>query len=248
MQTFSLEGKTVLVTGASSGIGRATAIQCAAAGARCILAARNADRLAETLASCGGAPHTVEQIDLADDAALASFIDRLPSLDGLVHCAGIGDNQKPLKFLSPQFVDLILSINLRAPILLLSCLAKQKKLNASASIVMISSIASFHPAPAHSIYAAAKGGLSAFVKGAAQDLAPRKIRVNSIAPGMVETPLIDFSALTREQRLADELRYPLKRYGQPSDIAPLAVYLLSDASSWMTGSQIVIDGGLTIGS
>ena len=247
MPQFTLDGKTILITGASSGIGRGIAVACAASGAKCILVARNKERLLETKGECGGDAHAVEIVDVADCDALKGLVQRVPQLDGLVQCAGISDNHTPLKFLTPEFIDRLLSVNLKAPILLLAMLEKRKKLNKGASVVMMSSIAGFHASPAHSLYGASKGGLTAFVKGAALDLAGKKIRVNAIAPAMVNTPLINYNGITEEQRLADEYRYPLKRYGEPSDIAGAAVYLLSDASQWVTGQQFVIDGGFTIG-
>lgn len=247
MPQFTLEGKTILITGASSGIGRGIAVACADLGAKCILVARNEKRLLEVLRECGGAGHSIEVVDVSDYEALKELVDRVPQLDGLVQCAGISDNHTPLKFLTPQFIDELLSVNLKAPILLLSMLEKKKRLNKGASVVMMSSIAGFHASAAHSLYGATKGGLTAFVKGAALDLAGKKIRVNAIAPAMVNTPLINYAGITEEQRLADESRYPMKRYGEPSDIAGAAVYLLSDASQWVTGQQFVIDGGFTIG-
>lgn len=246
MLKFTLENKTVLITGASSGIGRGIAIACAEQGAKCILVARNEERLREVQTACGGEQHQIEIVDVADFAAVKELIDRIPPLDGVVMCAGVGDNHTPLKFLTAEFVDNLLGVNLRAPILMLATLEKKKKLNKCASVVMMSSMASFSPSPAHSLYAATKGGLTAFVKGAALDLAGKKIRVNAIAPAMVNTPLINFDALTEEQRKANEALYPLKRYGEPEDIAAAAVYLLSDASSWVTGQQFVLDGGVTL--
>ena len=247
MPQFPLEGKTVLVTGASSGIGQGVSIACAGAGARCILVARDVARLCETKSQCRGEGHCIEAVDVTDFEAVKSLVDRIPVIDGLVQCAGVSDKHTPLKFLSPQFVDQLLAVNLKAPILFLALLEKRKKLNKGASVVMMSSIASFHSTPAHSLYAATKGGISAFVKGAALDLAGKKIRVNAIAPGMVNTPLIDFANISEEQRKANESRYPLKRYGEPKDVAGAAIYLLSDAASWVTGQQFVIDGGITIG-
>jgi NAD(P)-dependent dehydrogenase (short-subunit alcohol dehydrogenase family) len=247
MQPFMLEGKTVLITGASSGIGRGIAIACAKAGAKCILVARDVTRLNETLSLCEGEGHTIEALDVTDYEALTALVDCMPVLDGLVQSAGIGDNQTLLKFLKPEFIDKLLNVNVKAPILLLATLEKKKKLAKGASVVMISSIADFHATPAHSLYGATKGAITSFVKGAALDLAGKKIRVNSIAPGMVNTPLIDFSSLTEEQRKANEARYPLKRYGEPEDIAGMALYLLSDVSTWVTGQQFVLDGGFTIG-
>ena len=246
MPNFDLSGKTILVTGASSGIGRGIAIACAEAGAKCILVARNADRLNQVAVKCG--PGTVvERVDVANVSELAALVDRVPALDGLVQCAGLSDKHTPLKFLQEEFVDQLLSVNIKAPILLLAMLEKKKKLNKCASVVLMSSIASFHSTPAHSLYSATKGALTAFAKGAALDLAGKKIRVNTIAPGMVNTPLIDFANISEEQRKANESLYPLKRYGEPEDIASAAIYLLSDASVWVTGQQLVVDGGITAG-
>ena len=248
MLPFMLNGKTILVTGASSGIGRGIAIACAEAGARCVLVARNKERLETVQKECGeGADHLIEQVELTDAAQIQELVIRLPQLDGVVFCAGISDKHTPLKFLSAEFIDQILAINVKAPIFLLAQLSKRNKLNKGASIVLMSSIASFHSTPAHSVYSASKGAITAFAKGAALDLAGKKIRVNSIAPGMVNTPLIDFTNISEEQRKANESKYPLKRYGNPSDIAGAALYLLSDFSQWVTGSQLVVDGGITIG-
>lgn len=246
MANFDLTGKTILVTGASSGIGRGVTLACAEAGAKCVLVARNPERLEAVKAECAGEGHLIEVIDLVDNEAMKSLVDRLPVLDGLVQCAGVGDKQLPLKFLSSEFIDEVLSINLRAPMAFLAMLEKRKKLNKGASVVMMSSISSFHATPAHSLYCASKAGLTAFTKAAALDLAGKKIRVNSIAPGRVNTPMIEYSNISEEQRLADIAKYPLKRYGEVSDIASAALYLLSDASEWVTGQQFVIDGGISL--
>ncbi len=247
MQPFTLEEKKILITGASSGIGRGVAVACARQGAECILVARDETRLRAVQEECGGATHKIEFVDVTDSGALKSLVDRIEPIDGLVQCAGIGDNQTPLKFLTEEFVDKVISVNLKAPILFLAQLCKAKKLNKGASVVLMSSMSSFFATPAHSLYGATKGGLTAFAKGAALDLAARRIRVNTIAPAMVNTPLIDFSSLTEEQVAENVARYPLKRYGEPEDVASAAIYLLSDASSWVTGQQLVIDGGVSVG-
>ena len=240
MQMFSLLNKTVLVTGASSGIGRGCARALAFQGARCILAARNKNRLLETMNGCAGSGHELLEWDMTDDMKRDSMVEALPELDGLVYCAGVPDNQTPLKFLKPEFLDYIVGVNLRAPILLLAALVKRKKLKKGASMLFITSFSPIHGSPAHS------AGLYGFVRGAALDCAPRKIRVNAIAPASVNTPLIDFSALTEEQRKANESSYPLGRYGEPSDIASAAVYFMSDESSWITGTQFIMDGGKSL--
>lgn len=246
MPNFDLSDKTILVTGASSGIGRGIAIACAKAGAKCILVARNEARLNQVAVECGPSA-AVEKVDVANASELAALVDRVPTLDGIVQCAGLSDKHTPLKFLKEEFVDQLLAVNIKAPILFLAMLEKKKKLNKGASVVLMSSISSFHSTPAHSLYSATKGALTAFAKGAALDLAGKKIRVNTIAPGMVNTPLINFANISEEQRKANEAFYPLKRYGEPEDIAGAAIYLLSDASAWVTGQQIVVDGGITMG-
>lgn len=246
MPNFNLKGKTILITGASSGIGRGISIACAKAGAKCILVARNEERLTQVAAECG-TDATIERVDVANIVELSALVERVPILDGLVQCAGLSDKHTPLKFLKEEFVDQLLAVNVKAPILLLAMLEKRKKLNKGSSVVLMSSVASFHSTPAHSLYSATKGALTAFAKGAALDLSGKKIRVNAIAPGMVNTPLIDFANISEEQRRANESFYPMKRYGEPADIAGAAVYLLSDASQWVTGQQFVIDGGLTAG-
>lgn len=247
MQPFMLEGKTILITGASSGIGRGIAVACAKAGAKCILVARDVTRLNETLSLCEGVGHTIEALDVTDYEALTALVDRVPVLDGLVQCAGMSDNHTPLKFLKPEFIDKLFAVNVKAPILLLATLEKKKKLAKGGSVILMGSISSFYAAPAHSLYGATKGALLSFMKGAAKDLSGKLIRVNAIAPAWVNTPLINFSSLTEEQRKASETRYPLKRCGEPEDVAGMALYLLSDASTWVTGQQFVLDGGFTIG-
>lgn len=246
MQQFTLEGKRILITGASSGIGRGVAVGCSKLGAECICVARDEARLVETISLCKGEGHSLEKVDVTDANSIKALVDRIPVLDGVVQCAGVGDKQLPLKFLSVEFIDEVLSVNLKAPIHLLSQLDKKKKLNKEASVVMMSSISSFHATPAHSLYVASKAGLSGFVKAAALDLAGKKIRVNSVAPGRVNTPLIEYSSITEEQKLADVAKYPLKRYGEVGDVFGAVLYLLSDMSKWVTGQQIVVDGGISL--
>lgn len=239
---FSLKGKTILVTGASSGIGRGIAVTCSKMGATIIVAGRNEKRLDETLSLMDEGMHTKMVCDLTIQNDLIVSVSELPNLDGIVHCAGIGQ-RIPSKQLQKENVDDVMSANFKAPVLLQTELLKQKKVNKAASIVFIASIASWSPSIGNSIYSASKGAIVSYAKCLSLELAPRQIRVNCISPAMVWTNLILADGLDEEQLKEDEKKYPLKRYGTPEDIANLAVYILSDASSWMTGSNVKISGG-----
>lgn len=238
---FSLIGKTILITGASAGIGRGIAVACAGMGARVILTARNTERLQETLSQLEGEGHTYIAADLTNEAERRALVEQLPILDGVVQCAGVG-NRVPCKMLVQEDLDRVMKPNAEAPMLLQSLLLSEKKLKKQASVVFIASAAATMPVTGNAVYSASKAALVAYAKCLAQELAPRQIRVNCISPTMVWTDLALVGA-TVEQLQEAQLSYPLKRYGQPEDIANLAIYLLSDASTWMTGSNIEITGG-----
>ena len=239
---MSLAGKTVLITGASSGIGQGVALLCAKLGAQCVITARNEGRLEETLKAMEGEGHEMIIADLTDFRNLKANVEQMPKLDGIVHCAGIGQ-RKMAKLLDEEDIDQVMNINFKAPVMLQTEILKQKKLNKCASIVYITSIAAESPSIGNSIYSASKGAIVSYANCLAVDLAPRKIRVNCISPAMVWTDLVLADGTDVEQLKEDEQTYPLKRYGQPEDIANLAVYMLSDASTWMTGSNVNITGG-----
>ena len=238
---FTLSGKTILVTGASAGIGRGIAIACAGMGAQVILTARNAERLQETLALLEGEGHTYIAADLTNETARTTLVEQLPMLDGVVQCAGVG-SRVPCKMLSQADLDYVMKPNAEAPMLLQALLLSEKKIKKQASVVFITSAAATMPSAGNAVYSASKAALVAYAKCLAQELAPRQIRVNCISPTMVWTDLALVGA-TVEQLDEAQKQYPLKRYGQPEDIANLAIYLLSDASAWMTGSNIEITGG-----
>jgi len=243
---FSLAGKKILVTGASSGIGRAVAVECSKMGASVIISGRNEERLTQTLDQLEGHDHRKIVCDLFSEECVKELSDQLLKLNGIVHAAGIGKTL-PFQFVTSNEINNMFSVNFFAPVLLSQMLIKTKKLVKEASIVFISSVDG--PITAHignSIYAATKGAITAIAKNMALDLASKKIRVNSILPGMVETPFIHTGVLTQEQLDIDMKLYPLKRYGKPEEIAYAAIYLLSDASVWITGSNLVIDGGFTL--
>lgn len=239
---FSLEGKVVLVTGASSGIGRGIAVTCSKMGATVVINGRNKERLQETLSLMEGDKHLVAVGDLTDTNSLFAMVETFPKLDGVVHCAGMGQ-RIPCKDLQKENVNQVMDVNFLAPIMLQAELLRQKKINKGASIVFVASIASWSPSFGNSVYSASKGAIISYANCLALELASRKIRVNCISPAMVWTDLILADGTDEEQLKEDEKKYLLKRYGQPDDIANLAVYMLSDASTWMTGSNVKISGG-----
>ena len=242
---FSLEGKIVLITGASSGIGRATAIECSKMGATLIICGRNEDRLKETLNSLEGEGHTTFVGDLTEQDKIEELVNSCGNVDGVVLSAGRGLTL-PFNFSSREKFDEIFNINFFSPIELLRLLNKKKKIANNGSVVTIVSIGGTgRYSVGNSIYGASKAALNSMVHFCAQELSGRLIRVNGVCPGMVETPLIRRGTLTDEQLKEDMGKYPLKRYGKPEDVAMGVLYLLSDAASWVTGHSLVIDGGIT---
>lgn len=240
---FSLKGKTVLVTGASSGIGRETAIVCSRMGATVVVSGRNKERLKSTLENLAGNGHVAIAADLVEGDQIAALARECPKLDGIVHCAGIGDRTL-LKMVREKDIERVMTANFNAPVLLQRALLKCKKLNPSSSIVFIASRAPFAPTPGNGLYAASKGAMIAYAKVLGLELSSQMIRVNCVCPAMVWTELVQRDAeITGTDYHEAEKAYPLKRYGRPEDIANLVVYLLSDASAWMTGSCIDITGG-----
>lgn len=239
---FSLEGKVILITGASSGIGQGTAVACSKMGATVILNGRNIKKLNVTFSELEGVGHKIVAADLTNNESVEKMMQELPKLDGVVHCAGLGQ-RIPCKDVISGNVDDVMNVNFKAPVMLQAEILRQKKLNKASSIVFIASIASWSPSLGNSIYSASKGAIVSYANCLAIELAPRKIRVNCISPAMVWTDLVLADGTDIEQLKEDEQTYPLKRYGQPEDIANLAVYMLSDASTWMTGSNVNITGG-----
>lgn len=242
---YSLEGKTILVTGASSGIGRATAIECSRLGAKVMITARNKERLQETLSMLEGDDHQMFICDLTNDDELNELVEKLPELNGLSLNAGI-NKLVPIRLMKAADMNNIFAVNTFSPIFLLQKLAKKKKLKGYASVVFTSSISGVGAAAVgESMYVASKGAISAFVKAAALEFCMKDIRVNAVCPGMVKTAMSDAYDLNEGEN--DDLsNYPLGRYATPKDIALAIIYLLSDASSWVTGTNLIIDGGLTV--
>ncbi len=247
---FSIAGKTILITGAGSGIGRATAIECSKMGANVILTDINGPALEECLSlleSKDGQQHQLFVSDLTVEEQLAKLVDNTPVLDGLVSNAGIS-KVLPVQFLNTQDMDKIMSINAFAPMYLTQKLYKKKKIKKGGSIVFTVSISGVCMVSMGGVlYAVSKNALDAFMRNAALEFATRNIRVNSVNPSRVNTPLIKANTAYSEEDLAKDMQtYPLHRYAEPEEIAHAIIYLLSDASAYVTGHALVIDGGKTL--
>lgn len=243
---YSLSNRTILITGASSGIGRSTAIECSKLGAKVIICARNPETLKDTLDQLDGDGHQMILAELTSSEDIARLVSEAPIIDGLVLCAGKGMTL-PIQFCTRDKYDEIFDVNFFAPVEILRLLLKKRKLQKDSSVVFVSSVGGveiFNVGSA--IYGASKAAINATMKTCAKELAPKRIRVNSVNPGMTNTKFINRGTLTEDQFKADMEQYPLGRYGEPVDIALGIVYLLSNASSWMTGQTLIIDGGITI--
>lgn len=246
---FSLEGKTVLVTGASSGIGRGIAVECSKMGAKVVINGRNKERLQKTFDQLEGEGHIQIVADLSKQEDIERLANDVPELNGFVNSAGI-PKICPVKRIDRQTLEEIMNVNAFGPILLTSQLLRKKKLQKKSSIVLIASISGVCMAnTGEGPYAATKAALAGYTKTAAFELAAQGTRVNTICPGLVPTEILTLSnEMFSEDQLKETMygRYPLKRVGTPEDIANGAIYLLSDASSWVTGINLVIDGGYTV--
>lgn len=242
---FRLDGKTVLVTGASSGIGKAIATVAASQGASVCLAARDMVRLEQVSTTLANGGHRCFSADLARSADLEALSDNLPELDGLVLNAGMVKTA-PVRFISEEDIQHLFAVNVQGSMQLVQKLLKKKKIAAGGSICFISSIATQKMTLGNSMYSATKGAVNAFAKALALEMAPKGIRSNVIMPGFVETNILGESSISAEQLAIHQKKYPIGRFGRPDDVAHLALYLLADESSWMTGSLLPIDGGYSL--
>ncbi len=251
IERFSLAGKVAVVTGASRGIGRAIALGFAEAGADVAVAARSEDDL-ETLAkeidSLGRRALAV-RTDVTNRDDIEALIDRavveLGDLDVLVNNAGGSNFTSPLVGLRPPGWDKLLKLNLDSVFHGTQLAAQRMLERGGGSIIQISSVAGIEGAPGLSPYSAAKGGVRLFTQAVAKELAGSGVRVNAIAPGWIETPLNDW--MTKDQGILQTIEgmIPMGRIGQADEVVGAAIYLASDASSFVTGATLVVDGGQT---
>ena len=244
---FTIENKTILVLGASSGIGRATAITCAKMGAIVIAVGRDHLRLQDTLnAMDQPEKHHTFILDLLDDTTWNTMLSALPMIDGVACCAGVA-NMNPFTFISREEIDKVFNTNCFGPILLVQKLIKNKKINKGGSIVFVASVDG--PKVVHagnSVYSSSKSALVGMARNMAIDLAGKKIRTNCVLPGTTDTPMIRTANVTEDMLHETAKLFPLKRFANPEDVANAIIYLLSDGSSYITGSEIVVDGGYSI--
>ena len=244
---FSLKYKTILITGASSGIGADTAVECSRMGATVLISGRNEVRLSQTLSRLDtsfGAAHQMIVADLTDEESLNDLVCQIESLDGLVNNAGV-NRVKPVAFIKQEDLEYVFQSNTWTAVNLTRLLCKKKKLKKNGSVVFTSSVSAFFNAPGRALYAGSKAALTSFMRSFAVELADKGIRANAVHPGMVETKMIAEN-LTEEELQNNLKEYPLNRFGKPEDVAWAIIYLLSDASSWVTGTSMVVDGGFML--
>lgn len=246
---YSLENKTILVTGASSGIGKVTAMECSKLGATVIITGRNEQRLNDTfkeLNTSYGQQHISIVADLSTEEGVADLVSQIPSLDGVSSNAGIPTTIL-IKFIKQETLQDTWNINTVSHVNLAKLLFKKKKLNQGSSYVFTASIGgttSF--GPGNSVYGMSKAAINSFMRFCAIEFSTRMIRCNSVSPGMIVTPMTqDSSMFTKEDYEKDAEKYLLKRYGRPEEVARVITFLLSDASSFITGETILVDGGFT---
>lgn len=236
---FGLSGKTILVTGASQGIGEAVAKCCASAGARVVLSGRNADNLNHVMGQLEGQGHFVIPADLTNTAELVQLATSCGKVDGVVHSAGIR-GLAPMRLVSDTFLRQVMEINYIAPMMLTRHLLAKQQVNQNGSLVFISSIAALTGTVGVGPYAGSKAALIGTMRPMALEVAKRGIRANALCPGIVET-----SFTTEDGDWFEEIRksYPLD-IGQPEDVAAACQFFLSDASRKITGIGFSLDGGV----
>lgn len=245
---MDLSSKNIMVTGASSGIGKGIAILLSKLGANIIMVSRNEARLKETYKQLASGNHSYYLLDLINVNDIGSMMESVCSngikLNGLVHSAGISKTL-PLQYLKPEEINRIMTVNFYSFIELVKHFCKRKNNDGGGSIVAISSISGKVGARGLTAYCASKGALDSAVKSMALELAPKNIRINSIAPGMIKTQIYDgLNEIVNNDHFEEDLkRRQILGLGEPADIAHAAAFLLSDSARFITGTSMIVDGG-----
>lgn len=244
---FSLAGLRVLVTGASGALGAAVAAEAARGGATVVVTGRDAARLAAVREGLAGAGHESVAADLLSPPDVAALVEAAGILDGVVHAAGVL-RLAPFRMAGPELRDAVMRGNFEAPAALVQVLLRRRRLREGASVVIVSSVAAVRGAKGHAPYSAAKAALVGWARSLALELAPQRVRVNCVLPGMVRTPMAERTAavISDEAMERHVAEYPLG-IGEPVDVACAVRFLLSPAARWITGVQLVLDGGYTAG-
>lgn len=243
---FAIENKTILVTGATSGIGRATALLCAQMGAQVIAIGRNQNRLDNLMAGLEGTGHLSYNLDLTQPKGWTALLNEIPVVDGVANCAGVA-NMNPFQFVTKEEMERVMDVNCFGPVLLVNQLLKVKKLKKGGSVVFVSSVDGLKIVHAgNSVYSASKSALVGMARNMAIDLAGKKIRVNCVLPGTTNTPMVRTGSATEEMLAETAKLFPLKRFAEPEEIANAIVFFLSEASSFVTGTELIVDGGYSI--
>lgn len=248
MNPMDLTGKRILITGASSGIGREVAVTVSKLGGEAVIVARRKEMLMETLSLLDGSEHGTYCADLSNleliENLIAEMVKTYGKFDGFVHSAGVAP-MRPLRQLKFDHVDSTMKINLYAFIEIVRCIAKRSSLNEGASIVGISSVASIQGSKSKIAYCASKSGMDSAIRCMAKELSPRSIRVNSVQPGWVDTIMLRqyLDGYGESDYAKNSFQRQYLGPSLPSEIANVVAFLLSDATKTITGTSILIDGG-----
>jgi len=248
MSYCNLSNKTVLVTGASSGIGKQAAIKIAQQGGHLIITGRNEKRLSETLQKLEGKNHSMIVANLENEKEIHKLVDSLPSINGLVHCAGIV-GPMPAKFIREKDIESLMRINFEVPVLLTGRILLMKKLMKGSSVVFMSTVATKMPYFGGALYNSAKSAIESYSKTLALELVKSEIRSNCLSPGLVNTPLISGPVSDGQVKMVDDSlgrykkKYPMG-IGEPEDVANAIVFFMSDESKWISGTNLVMGGVL----